>query len=135
MDNGCHQIVLYLTLFCQTKASSGIGNNAGFWDAVKANIEKVAEAKDWWNVIQSANPVVEAEDVEFIAEARKCLPEEPWTGDTWGRWTAEVKQLTGRKGRKLFMPLRKALTGLEHGPELASVLPLIGRERTLDRLS
>jgi glutamyl-tRNA synthetase len=46
-----------------------------------------------------------------------------------------VKAETGRKGKALFMPLRLALTGLDHGPELASLLPLIGRERALERLA
>ena len=46
-----------------------------------------------------------------------------------------MKAATGAKGKALFMPLRLALTGLDHGPELAALLPLIGRERALARLS
>ena len=71
----------------------------------------------------------------FIAAARGLLPPEPWDGTTWKTWTEAVKAATGRKGKALFMPLRLALTGLDHGPELAQLLPLIGREKALERLS
>ncbi|MFZ1069999.1 MAG: glutamate--tRNA ligase, partial [Methyloceanibacter sp.] len=62
------------------------------------------------------------------------LPPEPWDETTWERWSADVKQATGIKGKALFQPLRLALTGREHGPELKLLLPLVGRERTLARL-
>jgi glutamyl-tRNA synthetase len=70
-----------------------------------------------------------------IAAARECLPPEPFGPETWKAWTAEVKNRTGAKGRGLFMPLRLALTGLEHGPDLSGLLPLIGRERAARRLA
>jgi glutamyl-tRNA synthetase len=63
------------------------------------------------------------------------LPPEPWDGSTWKTWTEAVKIRTGLKGRALFMPLRLALTGLDHGPELAALLPLIGAERARRRLA
>ena len=75
------------------------------------------------------------EDRAFLDQAAACLPPEPWDGATWGAWTAALKALTGRKGRDLFHPLRLALTGREAGPELAALLPLIGRVRASDRLS
>jgi glutamyl-tRNA synthetase len=62
------------------------------------------------------------------------LPPAPWDSSTWSAWTSAIKQATGAKGKALFMPLRLALTGLEHGPELANLLPLIGREKVLERL-
>ena len=80
-------------------------------------------------------PVIAAEDRDFIAAARSALPLAPWDGATWKLWTEAVKTATGRKGKDLFMPLRRALTGLDHGPELAQLLPLIGREHVLERLS
>jgi glutamyl-tRNA synthetase len=80
-------------------------------------------------------PVIALEDQDFIRVAARLLPPSPWTGDTWKTWTEAVKTETGRKGKMLFMPLRQALTGLDHGPELALLLPLIGRERALDRLT
>ncbi len=106
-----------------------------FWNAVRGNINKVEEAADWWVKIENAKPIIDAEDREFISQAATVLPETPWDASTWGAWVNAVKELTGRKGKGLFMPLRKALTGDEHGPELAAILPLIGREKTLARLS
>ena len=67
-------------------------------------------------------------------DAAALLPAEPWNEETWGAWTKAVAAETGAKGRGLFHPLRLALTGLEHGPELKKLLPLIGRDRTLARL-
>jgi glutamyl-tRNA synthetase len=72
-----------------------------------------------------AEPQIDAEDRDFVAEAMTMLPEGPFDGDTWGTWTEAVKQKTGRKGRALFMPLRKALTGQSHGPEMAALMPLL----------
>ena len=71
---------------------------------------------------------------DFLRMALEHLPPEPWGGDTWAGWTDSLKELTGRRGRTLFQPLRLALTGEEHGPELAALLPLIGRDRTGLRL-
>jgi glutamyl-tRNA synthetase len=108
---------------------------ASFWNAVRGNISRVREASQWWERLKSATPVVDAEDREFITLAASMLPPEPWSHGTWGEWTSALKAASDRKGKGLFMPLRKALTGLEHGPEMAALLPLIGRERTLARLS
>jgi glutamyl-tRNA synthetase len=74
------------------------------------------------------------EDAALTAAASDLLPEEPWSQETWRDWTAAVREATGRKGRALFHPLRLALTGRDHGPELAQLLPLIGRDRSLRRL-
>ncbi len=75
------------------------------------------------------------EDRDFIGTAASLLPPEPWDRTTWKSWTEAVKAATGRNGKALFMPLRWRLTGLDHGPELASLLPLIGRQKALERLS
>jgi glutamyl-tRNA synthetase len=74
---------------------------------------------------EGAEPVIAEEDRAFVAEAMALLPEGPFDETTWGTWTAQVKEQTGRKGRGLFRPLRLALTGQEHGPEMASVMPLL----------
>ena len=66
--------------------------------------------------------------------ALDLLPEEPWDNGTWKAWTAALVAATGRKGRALFHPLRVVLTGQEKGPDLASFLPFIGRERAASRL-
>jgi len=109
--------------------------NEAFWLAVRGNIEKLADAKSWHDIITTdISGVIAADDKEFIAAAKGLLPAEPWDSGTWKLWTEAVKTATGRKGKPLFMPLRLALTGLDHGPELAALLPLIGREKALARL-
>ena len=76
----------------------------------------------------------EIEDADFLHKASELLPNEPFTEETWGAWVNALKETTDRKGKTLFMPLRKALTGKPHGPELKNLLPLIGREKALARL-
>lgn len=107
-----------------------------FWHAVRGNLDTVDEAGAWWRIVTVAPDRQEAlapEDVEFVREAMAHLPPEPWNEETWRAWTGAVKRATGRKGRALFMPLRLALTGRSSGPELAGLLPLLGREETLAR--
>ncbi len=105
-----------------------------FWLAVRPNLERLRDIKDWWQV---ANGPVEItiEDPEFIEQAAALLPPAPWSENTWGEWTKAVKENTGRKGKELFMPLRQALTGMSHGPELNQLLLLIGPEKTKERLA
>jgi glutamyl-tRNA synthetase len=105
-----------------------------FWLAVRGNLETFADTKIWWDVV--AGPVEpRIEEAGFIAAARQALPDEPWDQTTWGQWTNLLKASTGQKGRALFHPLRLALTGREQGPELAHLLPLIGRVKAEARLS
>ncbi len=105
-----------------------------FWSAVRGNLSRLDEATQWWAVVNgSLTPIVE--DAAFLAKAASCLPPEPWNASTWSDWTSTLKRETGRKGRDLFHPLRLALTGRDSGPELAALLPLIGRARASDRLS
>ncbi len=111
------------------------GASEAFWLAVRGNIERLSDAAQWQAVIDGpVTPVIAEDDLGFIAQARDLLPEGPWDTATWKTWTEAVKSATGRKGKPLFMPLRLALTGLDHGPELAQLLPLIGRPQTLARL-
>ena len=114
-------------------AALGCDLGPEFWDTVKPNIEVFAEAADWARVVEGPlEPVIE--DRDFAAAAAAALPPEPWGPETWSQWTGAVKAATGAKGKALFMPLRLALTGRPHGPELKNLLPLIGRERVLLRL-
>ena len=113
----------------------GVNGGEDFWSAARDNLGKVADAREIWDLIQNADPIIEDEDREFINAAKSVLPEGEWNTETWGAWITAIKDVSDRKGKGLFMPLRKALTGMEHGPELDKVLPLIGREKTLDRLS
>lgn len=106
-----------------------------FWLTIRPNLEKLSDIETYAQLIYGpVSPEVEAEDEEYIAQAADNLPDAPWTEETWDVWTAKLKNLTGRKGKQLFMPLRKALTGQAHGPEMASLIPLIGREEALRRL-
>jgi glutamyl-tRNA synthetase len=104
-----------------------------FWLAVRGNLESFRDVADWWRVIEGEiEPVIE--DEGFLKAACASLPEEPWDETTWKAWSGAVAQETGHKGRALFHPLRLALTGRENGPELARLLPLIGRAKASARL-
>ncbi len=97
-----------------------------FWAMAKENITTLADLKGWWELCRDgAEPLVDDEDRDFIAQAMELLPDGPFDGETWSTWTKAVKEATGRKGKGLFMPLRKALTGMERGPEMAALLPLL----------
>jgi glutamyl-tRNA synthetase len=109
------------------------GAGEAFWLAIRGNIEKLAEAADWLRVCRGPIDAVPG-DADFLAQAAGLLPPAPLDETSWSAWTGAVKAATGRKGKELFLPLRRALTGLDHGPELARLLPLIGRERALARL-
>lgn len=114
----------------------GIPAHPAFWQAVKGNCTHLSDAAEWWKLITGpVTPVVEEADRDFLQAARDVLPPEPWTEDSFREWAAALKAKTSRKGRELFMPLRKALTGLDHGPELAPLLPLIGAGAVRQRLS
>ena len=108
-----------------------------FWDAVKANCAFVDDAARWWGVVTTppadVAAMLEEGDADFLREAFAMLPDGDFDATTWKRWTDAVKEKTGRKGRSLFMPLRIALTGRQSGPELADLLPLLGRAGTLAR--
>ncbi len=97
-----------------------------FWQVARDNITTLADLDGWWTLFRDgADPVIDDEDREFVAEALALLPEGPYDAESWGAWTSAVKEATGRKGRGLFMPLRKALTGQSHGPDMSQVLPLL----------
>ncbi|SEP78372.1 glutamate--tRNA ligase [Thalassovita taeanensis] len=97
-----------------------------FWTVTRDNITVKADLKGWWELFRDgAEPQIADEDRAFIAQAMALLPEGPFDGETWGKWTAAVKEATGRKGKGLFMPLRLALTGQAHGPDMSSVMPLL----------
>ncbi len=97
-----------------------------FWDATRENITILDDLNGWWALCRDGvTPLISDEDAEFVAQAMTLLPDAPWDGDTWGAWTKAVKEVSGRKGRGLFMPLRKALTGMEHGPDMSRLMPLL----------
>ena len=100
---------------------------------MRPNLHRLADAGYWHDVcFGEVAPVIE--DAEFAECAARLLPPEPWGEATWDAWTRAVKEATGRKGKELFLPLRLALTGRPHGPELRALLPLIGRRAAERRL-
>jgi glutamyl-tRNA synthetase len=111
----------------------GIIGGEAFWRAVRSNLTVLQDAESWWRVVAGPlAPVIT--DAALCARAAALLPPEPWDETTWEEWSTAVKQATGAKGKGLFQPLRLALTGVEHGPELKAILPLIGRARAAARL-
>lgn len=118
----------------------GVGGGAEFWEAVRGNLSALGEAADWWAIVTGPPPpqpagAGEAGDGAVLAAAADLLPDAPFDSSTYGAWTRAIAAATGVKGRGLHHPLRLALTGREAGPELARLLPLIGRERVLARIA
>jgi glutamyl-tRNA synthetase len=111
------------------------GADPAFWNAVRGNLDLLREARQWWEVVRgTVVPPAQSGEGDFLRAALDTLPPEPWDRETWTGWTGALKGATGRKGRALFLPLRLALTGEDHGPDLHALLPLIGRERAAQRL-
>ena len=97
-----------------------------FWTVTRDNITTLKDLAAWWTLFsEGADPVIDDEDAEFVAQAMAILPEGPFDDTTWKTWTGAVKEATGRKGKGLFMPLRKALTGQSHGPDMSATMTLL----------
>jgi glutamyl-tRNA synthetase len=106
------------------------------WEAIRPNLTIVADVGDWWHVVEGPiDGATDPEDRDFLAAAHRIASEIDWNVDPWHALTGRLKEETGRKGKPLFLPLRRALTGRDHGPDMAALLPLIGRDRALERLS
>jgi len=111
------------------------GMDDAAWDAVRPNLERVADAADWWQVIEGPiAPAALTDEADYLAQAALAAEALDWSADPWHGLTNALKASTGRKGKALFLPLRRALTGRDHGPDMAALLPLIGRDRTIARL-
>jgi glutamyl-tRNA synthetase len=113
------------------------GMGADGWEAIRPNLETIGEASDWWHVVEGPVDAVDfdSETEDFLDSAAEIAGGLDWSGNAWQVLTATLKESTGRKGKTLFLPLRQALTGRDHGPEMAALLPLIGKERAIARLS
>lgn len=106
------------------------------WEAIRPNLTRVDEARDWWAVVEGpVDSIAADEDRSYLGEAARLAAALDWTADPWHCLTGALKEATGRKGKSLFLPLRLALTGREHGPDMAALLPIIGRTRALERLT
>lgn len=113
------------------------GMGAAGWEAIRPNLSTVAEAADWWHVVEGpVDPIEFDEDTAaFLDRAAELADKLDWPDAVWKSLTGALKDETGRKGRALFLPLRQALTGRDHGPEMAALLPLIGKDRAIARLA
>jgi glutamyl-tRNA synthetase len=112
----------------------GMGDAA--WEAIRPNLAHIGEAADWWRVITGpvAPPAFDDETHAFLAQAAGVAVSLDWSADPWRALTSALKDSTGRKGKALFLPLRQALTAMEHGPEMATLLPLIAQDEAVRRL-
>ncbi|MGN3974886.1 glutamate--tRNA ligase [Tsuneonella sp. SYSU-LHT278] len=109
------------------------GMDEAAWLAIRPNLEKVSDASGWWRVVKGPveTPPFDGETRAYLATAAAMLT---WSDDPWSVLTATLKETTGRKGKALFLPLRQALTGLDHGPDMHALLPLIGETAARERL-
>lgn len=125
--------------FDEVKTKLPAGMTKDFWNAVRLNVENIDDAALWWKICHeeissSTSTSISDEDKNYLKNAAELLPS---TIDekTWDNWVNDLKNKSGRKGKALFMPLRIALTGIEHGPEIKKLLPLIDRDVILKRLA
>ncbi len=112
--------------------------NASLWELIRGNLESMDDIANWGKIVSDALHVIVHEEADYLKEARDvltALDDMPWDATTWGLWTNALKEKTGREGRALFMPLRQVLTGFDHGPEMKDLLPHIGRDRAIARLT
>ena len=99
---------------------------AAFWDMAKNNINSRTDIEKWWKICSEGATLGQSNrDIEFLSEAFKILPMPPFDETTWSTWTKKVGEKTGRSGKNLYMPLRNALTGLDHGPDMSKLMPLL----------
>lgn len=119
--------------FARVAALLPKGMDEQAWEAIRPNLEHIGEAADWWQVVTGPVdvPPFAEEDRAFLAQAATTLEA---GGADWKALTNALKDSTGRKGKALFLPLRLALTGREHGPDMGALLPLLGRDTALARL-
>jgi glutamyl-tRNA synthetase len=109
--------------------------SAADWAAIRPNLKRVDEAGDWWAILHGhVEQAADEADRDLLRAAAEAAAALDWSGSPWAELVAQLKVATGRAGKALFLPLRRALTGRDSGPEMAALLPLIGREETVARL-
>ncbi|MBU6269359.1 MAG: glutamate--tRNA ligase [Sphingomonadales bacterium] len=128
--------VIHRLPFARVAGALPEGMGEAAWEAIRPNLTTVAEAAEWWAVVRGpiAAADVSDEDRAYLAQAAETAAGLDWNADPWRALTGALKGATGRKGKALFLPLRLALTGREHGPDMGALLPLIGRDEALARL-
>ena len=121
--------------FAEVSGRLPAGMGEADWEAIRPNLSRVADAADWWETLYGHVERRSAEeDRDYLAAAAEEAGRIDWSGAPWAALTAALKARTGRRGKALFLPLRRALTGRDSGPEMAALLPLIGREEAVARL-
>ena len=98
-----------------------------FWMMAKDNINSKDDLVDIWKLCKEGtnNPIIAPEDKQFIEVAITLIGEYPRDNDSWKTLTDKLKNLTGRSGKNLFMPLRNFLTGKSNGPDMKKLFPLM----------
>lgn len=127
--------ILHQTDFATVRDRLPPGMTEAGWAAIRPNLARLDDAADWWAVVEG--PVaaqIPEEDRSFVGTAADAAASLDWSDDPWRALTSALKDSTGRKGKPLFQPLRLALTGRDHGPDMAALLPLIGRDQAIQRL-
>ena len=125
---------LDIRIISERLKGDGIMFDEGIWNVIKSNIKNISEYKDWDKIIKGSIKVDNL-DGSFMKLAENLLPPEPWGDGTWGDWIARIKESSDKKGKDLFLPLRRAITGLSDGPELKNIILLMGYDKIKDRLS
>lgn len=128
--------ILHQAAFAEVEHRLPTGMSEAGWLAIRPNIETLADAADWWGVVTGpVDAEIDADDRAFLTDAAMIAASLDWQADPWHALTAALKEQSGRKGKSLFLPLRRALTGRDHGPEMAALLPLLGQGDAVGRLS
>ncbi|HEX8642199.1 MAG TPA: glutamate--tRNA ligase [Allosphingosinicella sp.] len=132
---GLNARIVHQLPFAKVRERQPEGMTAADWEAIRPNLRKVAEAGEWWEILHGhVERRAAAEDRDLIVAAIAAADAIDWSDSPWPQLVARVKAETGLAGKALFLPLRRALTGRDSGPEMAALLPLIGRDQTLARL-
>jgi glutamyl-tRNA synthetase len=132
---GLNARIVHQLDFARVRDRLPAGMAEGDWQAIRPNLKTVAEAADWWEILHGhVEQPAAADDRAFLAAAADAAEAIDWTDSPWPQLTGRLKEVSGRTGKSLFHPLRRALTGRDSGPEMAALLPLIGRDETVARL-
>ncbi|MGB3796472.1 MAG: glutamate--tRNA ligase [Alteraurantiacibacter sp.] len=125
--------IVHQLAFADVEDRLPVGMDEAAWHAIRPNLETVGGTDAWWAIVTGPvdQPDFDAETREYLAQA---VDELTWSANPWADLTASLKQSTGRKGKQLFLPLRQALTGMGHGPDMSELLPLIGEGEARARL-
>ncbi|MBR1735047.1 MAG: glutamate--tRNA ligase [Alphaproteobacteria bacterium] len=96
-----------------------------FWDTIKGNIDRISDITTWFEALFEANKFPESSETiskQFIEQMLQSLPNDA----NFDSWIKKLKEISGKKGRDLFHPIRIVLTGIENGPELRKITELLG---------